>query len=414
MKHFYLILTLASLVGASVPVSAQISIDEVNAERRNVTFRDRLKSTSVDADYFSLARYKAERAAIRKERNYLELGGGLQGTLTSYNDPWISVSGGDNSIALVATFNLRHIFKKNLFSIETKFNAKLGYNRMKVETQRVGPDGKPMVDESGNKIMDSEGVWFKNQDEFVIWVNPAFEMAKNWTYGSILQFRSQFVNGYKSRSEQEKKHLKSKFMTPGYLDISLGITYKSPQKKFPITVNMSPLALNATFAENDWIRRRQVEERVDSEGKKTETEIKPAYNYGIEDPDKTSKYEGGSSIQIDFDRTFGKTGFLRYRTTLYSFYGWITDIGQKNKISDYTEFRHAYEEWDKTANKDIKDKPRLPIHPIARWENTLDIKATKYLSTTLSFQLYYNRAQNVDVQTRTLLSVGLTYTFKNK
>ena len=414
MKHFYLILTLASLVGASVPVSAQISIDEVNAERRNVTFRDRLKSTSVDADYFSLARYKAERAAIRKERNYLELGGGLQGTLTSYNDPWISVSGGDNSIALVATFNLRHIFKKNLFSIETKFNAKLGYNRMKVETQRVGPDGKPMVDESGNKIMDSEGVWFKNQDEFVIWVNPAFEMAKNWTYGSILQFRSQFVNGYKSRTEQKKEHLKSKFMTPGYLDISLGITYKSPKPKFPIVINLSPIALNATFAENDWIRRRQVEERVDSEGKKTETEIKPAYNYGIEDPDKTSKYEGGSSIQIDFDRTFGKTGFLRYRTTLYSFYGWITDIGQKNKISDYTEFRHAYEEWDKTANKDIKDKPRLPIHPIARWENTLDIKATKYLSTTLSFQLYYNRAQNVDVQTRTLLSVGLTYTFKNK
>ena len=37
-----------------------------------MTFRDRLKSTSVDADYFSLARYKAERAAIRKERNYLD------------------------------------------------------------------------------------------------------------------------------------------------------------------------------------------------------------------------------------------------------------------------------------------------------------------------------------------------------
>ena len=414
MKYFYLLFGLIPALLAGNPAFAQISIDEVDAKEDKVTFQDKLKSTSVDVDYFSLARYKAERAAIRKERNYLEFSSGVQGALTSYNDPWISVSGGDNSIALVATFNLRHIFKKNLFSIETKFNAKLGYNRMKVETQRVGPDGKPMVDESGNKIMDSEGVWFKNQDEFVIWVNPAFEMAKNWTYGSILQFRSQFVNGYKSRSEQEKKHLKSKFMTPGYLDISLGITYKSPQKKFPITVNMSPLALNATFAENDWIRRRQVEERVDSEGKKTETEIKPAYNYGIEDPDKTSKYEGGSSIQIDFDRTFGKTGFLRYRTTLYSFYGWITDIGQKNKISDYTKFRHAYEEWDKTANKDIKDKPRLPIHPIARWENTLDIKATKYLSTTLSFQLYYNRAQNVDVQTRTLLSVGLTYTFKNK
>ena len=405
MKHLFPIFALAAFLLASVPASAQISIDEVNAEQQSVTFQDKLKSTPVDVDYFNLARYKAERAAIRKERNYLEFGGGLQGSLTSYNDPWISVSGGDNSIALVGTFNLRHVFKKNLFSIETKFSAKLGYNRMKVETQRVGPDGKPMVDESGNKIMDSEGVWFKNQDELVIWVNPAFEMAKNWSYGSIIQFRSQFVNGYKSRSEQEKKHLKSKFMTPGYLDISFGITYKSPKPKFPITVNISPLALNATFAESDWIRMRQVD--------KDNNEIKPAYPYGIEDPDKTSKYEGGSSIEIGFDRTFGKTGYLRYGTTIQSFYGWITDIGQKNKISDYTKYLSAYDKWVE-AGSNIKDKPRLPIHPTVRWINTIDIKATKYLSTTLSFQLYYNRAQNVDVQTRTLLSVGLTYTFKNK
>ena len=405
MKHFFPILTFAAFLVVSVPASAQISIDEVNAEQQSVTFQDKLKSTPVDVDYFNLARYKAERAAIRKERNYLEFGGGLQGSLTSYNDPWISVSGGDNSIALVGTFNLRHVFKKNLFSIETKFSAKLGYNRMKVETQRVGPDGKPMVDESGNKIMDSEGVWFKNQDELLIWVNPAFEMAKNWSYGSIIQFRSQFVNGYKSRSEQEKKHLKSKFMTPGYLDISFGITYKSPKPKFPITVNISPLALNATFAESDWIRMRQVD--------KDNNEIKPAYPYGIEDPDKTSKYEGGSSVEIGFDRTFGKTGYLRYRTTVQSFYGWISDIGQKNKIGDYTKYLTAYDKWVADGSN-IKDKPRLPIHPTVRWENTIDIKATKYLSTTLSFQLYYNRAQNVDVQTRTLLSVGLTYTFKNK
>ena len=397
MKYFYLLFGLIPALLAGNPAFAQISIDEVDAKEDKVTFQDKLKSTSVDVDYFSLARYKAERAAIRKERNYLEFSGGIQGSLTSYNDPWISVSGGDNSIALVATFNLRHIFKKNLFSIETKFNAKLGYNRMKVETTQK--------DDEGNEYTDSEGIWFKNQDEFVISVAPSFKMSDNWSYGSILNFRSQFVNGYKSRSEQEKKHLKSKFMTPGYLDISLGITYKSPQKKFPITVNMSPLALNATFAESDWIRMRQ----VDGDGK----EIKPAYPYGIEDPEKTSKYEGGSSVEIGFDRTFGKTGYLRYITTIFSFYGWITDIGQKNKISDYSEYRIAYDDWVEKGS-DIKTKPRLPIHPIVRWENTIDIKATKYLSTSLSFQLYYNRAQNLDVQTRTLLSVGLTYTFKNK
>lgn len=378
MKHFSPIFAFAAFLVVSVPASAQISIDEVNAEQQSVTFQDKLKSTPVDVDYFSLARYKAERAAIRKERNYLEFGGGLQGALTSYNDPWISVSGGDNSIALVATFNLKHIFTKDLFTIETKFNAKLGYNRMKVA-----------VDDN------EEGIWFKNQDEFEISTAPSFKMTKNWSYGVIAKFRSQFVNGYKSRTEQEEKDLKSKFMTPAYLDISLGITYKSPKEKFPITVNMSPLALNATFAESDLIRKDN------------------GFAYGIEDPDKTSKYEGGSSVQIDFDRTFGKTGYLRYRTMLYGFYGWITDIGQKNKISDYSKYLAAFEEWN-AGDKDIKNKPRLPIHPIVRWTNTIDIKATKFLTTTLSFELYYNRAQNVDVQTKTLLSVGLTYTFKNK
>lgn len=389
MKQFYRIILFLSLLSAALPAAAQISIDEVNAPSENVSFRDKLKSMPVETEYFNLARYKAERAAIRKERNYLEFGGGVQGALTSYNDSWVAVSGGDNSIALTAVFNLKHIFTKNDFSIETKFNAKIGYNRMKVETEE-----------------EEQGIWFKNQDEFEISTAPKFKMSKNWSYGAIVKFRSQFVNGYKSRTEQERENLKSRFMTPGYLDVSLGFTYTCPKPRFPIAVNLSPIALNATFAENDWIRRRQ----VDGDG----NEIKPAYSYGIEDPDKTSKYEGGSSIQIDFDRKFGKSEFLRYRTMIYAFYGWITDIGQKNKISDYHKYLDAYAEWDARSDKSIKDKPRLPIHPIVRWTNTIDIKATKYLSTTLSFELYYNRSQSFDVQTKTLLSVGLTYTFKNK
>ena len=127
MKPFYLILTLipALLIGRTV--SAQISVDEVDAGEESVTFQDKLKSIPVDVDYFSRARYKAERAAIRKERNYLEFNSGVQGALTSYNDPWISVSGGDNSIALTAVIGLRHVFTKNLFTIETKFSAKLGF-----------------------------------------------------------------------------------------------------------------------------------------------------------------------------------------------------------------------------------------------------------------------------------------------
>lgn len=391
MKRLHTLLAALILLVSGLPAAAQISIDEVKAEPQDVKFRDELKSTSVDVDYFSLARYKAERAAIRRERNDLEIGTGLQGTLTSYNDPWISVSGGDNSIALVATFNLRHLFKKNLFSIETKFSAKIGYNRMKVETTDS---------ESGETV--SNGVWFKNQDELLFWVNPAFTLAKNWTYGSTFQFRSQFVNGYKSRTEQEREHLKSTFLSPGYLDISLGLTYKSPHPKFPIVVNISPVAMSAVFVESATIRNNSWDSN------------KPGWeSYGLASAEETSKYEGGSSVEINFDRTFGKTGYLRYRTTLFSFYGWITDIGKPNKIRDYSDYENAYAEWE-AAGKDPKTKPWLPIHPTVRWTNTLDIKATKFITTTVSFQLYYNRAQNVNVQTQTLLSVGLTYTFKNK
>ena len=172
----------------------------------------------------------------------------------------------------------------------------------------------------------------------MISVAPSFKMSDNWSYGSILNFRSQFVNGYKSRTEQRRSTSRANSLTPGYLDISLGITYKSPKAKFPIVVNISPIALNATFAENELIRKNR--------------RIQLRYRR----PRQDVKYEGGSSIQIDFDRTFGKTGFLRYRTTLYSFYGWITDIGQKNKISDYSEYRIAYDDWVEKGS-DIKTKP---------------------------------------------------------
>ncbi|MDE5815495.1 MAG: DUF3078 domain-containing protein, partial [Alistipes sp.] len=346
---------------------------------------------SVDAEYFNLARYKAERAAIRKERNNLEISAGVQGALSSYNDPWIKTSGGDNAIALTAVFDLKHTFKKNKFSIDTRAIAKFGYNRMKVENKAENT---------------SEGVWFKNQDEFEISTAPKFNMSKNWSYGTIAKFRSQFANGYKSRTEQKKEHRKSSFMTPGYLDVSLGVTYTCPKPKWPVVVNLSPIALNATFAENELIRNNVWDK-------------KPGWQvYGVQGPDKTSKYEGGSSVQVDFDRKFGKTEFLRYRTMVYAFYGWITDIGQRNKISNYTAYMRALAKWensdDTTVGHELSDKPNLPIHPIVRWTNTIDIKATKYLTTQINFELYYNRAQHVDVMTKTLLSVGLTYTFKNK
>ena len=383
-KILCLIFSLAALT-ATERAAAQFTIDNVKTRptsKEVVNHKDTVTRSEVSTEYFNQARYRAERAAIRKERNKFEFTASIQGTMTAYNDAWIENSGGDNAVAALAKVLLKHNYKKGKFTIDNKIDAKFGYNRMKVETTL--DDGS----------VDNKGVWFKNQDEFLLETKPAIKFSQNWDFSSIIKFRSQFASGYKSRTEQELQHRKSAMFAPAYFDVSLGLTYSCPKKGFPIKINLAPLAMNSTFVNSELVRQN-------------------GYLYGLVSADKTSKWEGGSSVQIDFDRKWGKREWFRYRTTLYSFSGWMTNIGLDNKVRDYGEYVEAYKQWEANG-KVAANKPILPIHPTVRWENTISLKASKYFTTDISFQLYYNRAQHLKVQTQTLLSVGLSYTFKNK
>lgn len=383
-KILYSIFAIATLV-ATERASAQFTIDNVKTRptsKEMVNHKDTVTRSEMSTEYFNQARYRAERAAIRKERNTFEFTASIQGTMTAYNDAWIANSGGDNAVAALAKVLLKHDYKKGKFTVNNKIDAKFGYNRMKVEI--AGDDG----------AVNNKGVWFKNQDEFLLETKPAIKFSQNWDFSSIIKFRSQFASGYKSRTEQEQQHRKSAMFAPAYFDVSLGLTYSCPKKGFPIKINLAPLAMNATFVNSELVRQN-------------------GYLYGLISADKTSKWEGGSSVQIDFDRKWGKREWFRYRTTLYSFSGWMTNIGLDNKVRDYGEYVDAYKQWEANG-KVAANKPILPIHPTVRWENTISLKASKYFTTDISFQLYYNRAQNLKVQTQTLLSVGLSYTFKNK
>ena len=383
-KILYSFLALAALV-ATERASAQFTINNVKTRptsKEMVNHKDTVTRSEVSTEYFNQARYRAERAAIRKERNKFEFTSSIQATMTSYNDAWIENSGGDNAVAALAKLLLKHNYKKGKFTIDNKIDAKFGYNRMKVETTL--DDG----------TVNNKGVWFKNQDEFLLETKPAIKFSQNWDFSSIIKFRSQFASGYKSRTEQELHHRKSSIFAPAYFDVSLGLAYSCPKKGFPIKINLAPLAMNSTFVNSELVRQN-------------------GYLYGLISADKTSKWEGGSSVQIDFDRKWGKREWFRYRTTLYSFSGWMTNIGLDNKVRDYGDYLEAIKQWE-AAGKVAADKPVLPIHPTVRWENTISLKASKYFTTDISFQLYYNRAQHLKVQTQTLLTVGLSYTFKNK
>ncbi|MBO5901192.1 MAG: DUF3078 domain-containing protein [Alistipes sp.] len=345
MKKIFTLLVLAMIMPAT-NLFAQVSVDNVDTASEAVVFDNSMKQGDVSVDIDSEAKRRAERILLRQERNTVDFTANLHGSLTAFSKSWQAA--GDNTITVLANLNFLHTYKHGRFTLTNTAAAKFGYNNTKIDLNG-----------------EQRGVWFKNVDEIALSTSPQWALVKNWSYGANVKFRTQFARGYEARGDKQLGNQRvSNFMTPGYLDASLGFTYILPSERFPLKVNLAPIAMSATY-------------RIDQGTSK---------DYGVAAPLR-QKYEGGLSVQLDFDKTWGKNGWLRYRTTAYSFYGWITGLSSKT-ISD--------------------------IAPTLRWENTFDIKATKYISTQIYVQLYYNKAEYQKLQLQSMLSVGLTYTFKNK
>lgn len=373
MKRLYaLLLAVAVITTASAQVTVSGTTTAVEP-----TFNDQVKTDNVKAEFQSEAQRKAERAAIRKERNRIEFSAGISGSLSNFNSKWQQVNGNSNSITAIANLLFTHSFKKDRFSIDNKFTGKLGAT-------------------SKNKE------WTKSQDEWFVSTSPAYKMTDDWNFGAIISLRSQFANGFNDSGSRT-----SRFFSPAYLNVSVGFTYVCPKKKFPVKINLSPLSLSSTYVTSNAVKDFFFNDKWGGTVSRADYLASTApeidypsiarntpYVYGLTLADGSSRYEGGSSVQIDFDRTFGKKEIFRYRTTLYSFYGWINEIAQQTGANRTLGFEH--------------------IAPTVRWEHTIDIKATKYFSTQFYFQMYYNKAQCTSLQTQIVLGVGVSYTFKNK
>lgn len=381
MKKIFTLFVLCALLLPAV-AEAQVTV-EAAAPKEQVAFSNEVKTDEQKPAFSSEAQRKAERKAILKERNTIEFNASLNGSLSHFNNSWQSVNGTTNTITGVASILFTHQFKKDKFVLDNKITGKLGYTYN-------------FFDDSAKQDVT------KSQDEWFISTSPAYKLAKSWNVGGTISLRSQFANGSTKGSSQ--------IFAPAYLIASVGFTYVCPKEKFPIKINIAPLSLNATFVTSEAVRAYYFAEKgfTDAGGNAVtydqyladnsildKDQRNAPYAFGLTLENGNGRYEGGSSVQIDFDKTFGKKGIFRYRTTLYSFYGWINEAAQQ------AESRKTGVEYEHIA-------------PTVRWENTIDIKATKYFSTQLYFQLYYNKAQSRKVQTQTVLGVGLSYTFKNK
>ncbi len=330
--RFWLLAALAVVTFSTAP--AQITIEQQpTGEPRELELQPdrRLVAPTLEGvQYRTDAMRQAERRRLRRERNTFVLEAGLQATQVQFSN-W--ADGGDNNFNGLATLDLQHVYKKERLTLTTQFDARYGLNIIDTTT-------------------------FKNQDRFNVNFQAAWSIGRDWSLSGMANLRSQFTKGYKSRKEAGV--LVSDFMSPGVLDLSVGLTWKPAESPWKIT--LSPVTGSMLFVMNEELSQQGIN--------------------GI-DPGEHFKPMIGPSVMIDFDKKFAKDA-IRYRTNAYSFWNFHLD-------------------------------------PVARWENWLTFQATKWLGTSIYWNMIYDREASVPradrgkyLQINYSIGLGLTFRYSNK
>ncbi|MDE6831310.1 MAG: DUF3078 domain-containing protein [Muribaculaceae bacterium] len=191
-----------------------------------------------------------------------------------------------------------------------------------------------------------------SQDLFQINSNFGLKASNNWYYSASLLFKTQLLNNYPTNSTA----LKAAFLSPGELNLGLGMTYSKTYPKGSLNVSINPLSYNLKMCLNS---------RVD------ETSL------GLKAGHKTlSQY--GSNVEVKFDWKLAYN--IKYATRVYAF------------------TNYSYVQGD--------------------WENTLSFDINRFLSTQIFVHLRYDssakRLEDTSWHTwqlKEILSFGFTYNF---
>lgn len=244
--------------------AAQFTIpDENKAPKKIPGLGDSVRKIELAPDeYYSLARVKAERKALRKARNYFYFNTCLDMSQTQF-DNW--TAGSNNTFTAKVTLDIQHKYTREKLSIESKLNARYGMN---------------YIDER----------MFKNEDYFKINNTVAWKIHKNWSYSATSELTSQFSIGRVSRTDKTKR---SNFMSPGYWKPAIGFTFS----KVGWTIDMAPVGGSATFL--------------------FDKDISAKGGFGVE-KGKKSKWQVGSSLRVAYNKTFLKK-VVEFKSEVYAF-----------------------------------------------------------------------------------------------
>lgn len=261
--------------------------------------------------------------------------------------------GGESNFALLATADYTFNYKYENFTWDNKLEGKLGFVTTPSDTCH-------------NYMTNSDYVKYTTK--------VGYKAAGNWYYTAQAVGQTQFCPGYKTNVKDEQ----SKFFSPAYLTVSLGMDYKKSTDKISWSVFLSPLAYNLKFVGDPYGKTNGVEDP--SKGSIAATNFGLKYNYDF------NLYDFGANAKATMDWKVCK--YLTWNSQA-TYYSPLYDCG---KYKGY-------------------------VYTLVDWENTFDMPLNKYFSTKVYTHLRFDDSVGADnkgagwgyFQFTELLSFGLSY-----
>ncbi|HYQ55961.1 MAG TPA: DUF3078 domain-containing protein [Draconibacterium sp.] len=211
-------------------------------------------------------------------------------------------AGGKSSMSGVVMVNLAANYKKDKINWDNTFDFRYGF------------------------LKEEDIDLRKSDDKIDISSKLGIEAVEHWFYSGMVNFKSQFAPGY---NYPDTDNAISKFLAPGYLNMALGMDYKTEK----LSVLMAPVSGKFTFVTDD--------------------ELSDAGAFGV-DPGNKIRAELGATIKAQL----------------------VTDIMKNVTLDTKVDFFSNY----------LEDPQNIDVD----WTLKIIMKVNDYLSANLITQMIYD------------------------
>ncbi len=242
--------------------------------------------------------------------------------------------GGNNNLNVLVNLyyniKLNPAFHKNML-FETTFQYKLGMN------------------DAPNDSLRSYSI---SEDLFQFNLLAGYKASKYWYYSTNVSFKTQLMRNFKSNTHD----LKGAFLSPGELNVGIGMTfnYSNPKKTFTMDASISPLS---------WNMKTCISHKMNEE------------SFGITKGRKTVDQYGSNA-----------EGKAQWKL--------CENISLRSRLFVFTDYKYAYGDW----------------------ENTFSFTINRYLSTQIYVHMRYDTSTPAcddpdwsKFQLKEILSFGFSY-----